>query len=171
MKNPKRLKSAAESKAAAESITTDPPPIGLAYVPFIGPMVMPVTQVVRVVTGLYLAETLPHAIPSPQTGDLRTQVQARARINTSAQPQDDKRVLKVRDAMKCVDDILNGPELTTALLDATREVLIQTLVGGLLPASVFQRLANVLADCFREKALQQNNPRVLRFGPHYTRQG
>jgi len=72
-------------------------------------------------------------------------------------------VLKVSEAIKCVDAHAYDPRI---ILDFVRAVG-STLIGG--TTSGFDPMRNRIVQCLKEKALRQDTPRVFRDEPGYQR--
>jgi hypothetical protein len=92
----------------------------------------------------------------PQT-DPMEKLQGRSKVKIATDKKDDTRVLKVVDAIKCVEDFLNG--------DVVKSVLMAVLKGQIADDigpinGAFDAFALNLTTCIRSKALGQAIPRV-----------
>ncbi len=84
-------------------------------------------------------------------------IRGRAKVKISTDKKDDTRVLKVVDAIKCIEEFLNG--------DVVRDVLMAIVKGQLLDSqgpinNAFDVFAAAMTLCIREKALKQTIERV-----------
>jgi hypothetical protein len=81
---------------------------------------------------------------------------------------DNRKVLKVIDAEGCVEDWANESNIGAIFLNA----LLQNLIPGSTPTSIFEVQAQSLQTCFRSKALFQYHPQVtVSGGTHKVRIG
>lgn len=127
----------------------------LAFVPAFAPLVQTGTQFVRgAISVLYTAGTVAHE------GDLTEPdalVGSRASVQISTDTKDDTRVLKVVDAIKCIEDFLNG----SVIRDLLWAIVKGQLLGTQGPINnAFDAFAAALTECIRAKALGQTIVRV-----------
>jgi len=140
----------------------DPPPIG--FVPI---LVQEGLQVGRLIITAVAAAGLS---TFEQTQDLREKINGRTptRVNTDQEENDRKRVLKVSDAVQCVKEKLNSAAMTTLIYQIFLKMIISGPEGDI--GAQLQELQDAIAECFRMKALQQNNPRIPETGTFVRRQ-
>jgi len=88
---------------------------------------------------------------------LRDKLAGRTRVKIATDKKDDTRVLKVTDAIKCIEEFLNG--------DVVRDILMAVLKGQVTDSlgpinSAFDVFAVSMTACIRGKALRQNIERI-----------
>jgi hypothetical protein len=124
-----------------------------------------VPEIVKIATtlipGLKTLPVLGKIIPLFQAGEMNT-IQAQEQYEsdksrstqrrTKLKQENNKHVIKISDAMECVENTLDG-KLALAFLKAT----IQVILGG--TGNSFDTLFDPIAACMLEKALQQKNLR------------
>jgi hypothetical protein len=129
----------------------------IAFVPGIAPLVRTGPTLIR---GLIaILHGTGDVIEHENATDPMHQVDGRARVKISTDKADETRVLKVVDAIKCIEDFLNG--------DVIRDVLIAILKGQIFHSvgpinNAFDLFAATLTTCIRNKALGQDSSRTLR---------
>jgi hypothetical protein len=124
-----------------------------------------VPEIVKIATtlipGLKTLPVLGKIIPLFQAGEMNT-IQAEAQYQadkersserrTRLKQENNKHVIKISDAMECVENALDA-KLAIAFLKGT----IQVILGG--TGNSFDTIFDPIASCMQEKALQQKNLR------------
>jgi hypothetical protein len=113
---------------------------GLRTLPIVKGLAIPINDV-QGITDPELARAL----------DRKTEIKKQQGFN------DETAVIKVSEAIKCIQDKFND----TTLLKELVLIAAQQLIGD-AKVTAAQGMADRMADCIRENALRQDTPRVLR---------
>jgi hypothetical protein len=100
---------------------------------------------------------IPFALVRPQ----KIPLDKKTKVATAA---DGRKVVKVRDAIECVEAYFNDGKL----LGALASTIVQNFVKG-TPVGVGESAIPQIADCIRKHALKQTKPERVKVGRHRTR--
>lgn len=102
--------------------------------------------------------------PESET-DLARKLDRKTKAKKRRKYNDAVHVVKVADAIKCIEDQFNNTSLLVQfLLGAAKAAL-----GDEEARTAAQGLADKMAECIRDKSLTQKNPRVLGTSRYYQR--
>jgi hypothetical protein len=114
----------------------------------------PAVRTLPIVKGLAIPINDVHGITDPE---LARNLARKTSIKKNKTFNDETAVIKVSEAIKCVEEKFND----TTLVKEFVLVAVQQLVGD-TEKTAAQDLADRMAECFRENSLRQNTPRVRR---------
>jgi len=98
--------------------------------------------------------------PTPDE-NLERALQTKTRVKKDKTFNDATAVLKVSDAIKCLEDNFNETSLMKEVaLRVVKDFFNDVVKGTKEPISAAQNLADKMANCFREHALRQDTPRA-----------
>jgi hypothetical protein len=112
----------------------------------------PTIQTLPIIKGLAIPINDVHGITDPE---LARNLARKTSIKKKPTFNDNSSVIKVSEAIKCVEDQFNN----TTLLKEFVLVAVKQVIGD-TEKTAAQDLADRMADCFRENSLRQNTPRV-----------
>jgi hypothetical protein len=131
----------------------EPPPLG--FVPVI---VQSGLQVGRLVTALIAGLV---ASNLTQTQPLGQRLSQRRKVKVDAEDNDNTRVLKVQDAIKCVKDGFDSEAFTSMFEQIAAQVIVEAAAGNFFELSeILDRFVELVAACIRSKALRQDSARA-----------
>lgn len=130
----------------------------LALVEFVAPEVLQ--------AGRIIFRAFPGGKITPQTEE-ELQQEFSKEVKAKLHPgfNDGTHVIKVSEAIKCVEKTLSSQTLMARVTAA----VLRDLIAGKLVVSPSEDLANAAADCFRENCLRSDTPRVKQSVTYYGR--
>ncbi len=128
----------------------------LAFVPAIAPALKGGQQLVRGLVSILHFTHSDSIVTQTDPQDVMDKINGRSRVVIATDKTDDTRVLKVKEAIKCVEEFLNG--------DVVKDILLAILKGQVFDDigpinGAFDVFAASLTKCIRGKALQQKRDR------------
>lgn len=94
--------------------------------------------------------------------EIRKRIGRHLKRKTKKQKGDDTQVVKVAEAIECVDKFFRDPDTMRGLAEAVLSVILaagETFLGK-PPDDILGEAADKCADCIREHALRQDTPRT-----------
>jgi len=116
---------------------------GLA--PAVGRLTLPVTNIIALATLAEMAEN-----------QMENRIRNGLKKKTKREKKDNQQVVKVSDAIDCVENALRDPKL---LLKTGKEII--NAVTGADVRTIINIATDVIAQCIREHALRQDTPRKI----------